>query len=314
MHQKSFIITIDTESDNQWDYGREQTTLNAQFIPRFQELCERFSLMPTYLVDYSMGQNQFLVEYLRDRNNSGLCEIGMHLHAWNTPPYHNLDSTPNARPYLIEYPDAIMEEKIKTLNNLLCDQFNTVPVSHRAGRWAMNDIYIEKLSKLGYLIDCSYTPGVNWENTKGAKCGGSDYSKIKNEVIKIGKNKEMIEVPVSLLNLHILNLRGNLPKEIVKAVLGRNVWLRPAINSNYEIMKLLSCLKTDYTEFMMHSSELMPGGSPYFSDGYAIDEMYANLEQLFAVINEKYQGHTLKNYYLRFKNSNKYCEPKRVDK
>ena len=42
MEKKFFIITIDTESDNQWDSSKNQTTENARFIPRFQELCEKY--------------------------------------------------------------------------------------------------------------------------------------------------------------------------------------------------------------------------------------------------------------------------------
>ena len=45
-----FIITIDTEGDNQWDHGRELTVENIRFVPRFQELCNKYHVKPTYLV------------------------------------------------------------------------------------------------------------------------------------------------------------------------------------------------------------------------------------------------------------------------
>ncbi len=40
--KKNFIITVDTEGDNQWNIynGQDITTENANFIPRFQEMCE----------------------------------------------------------------------------------------------------------------------------------------------------------------------------------------------------------------------------------------------------------------------------------
>ena len=50
-----FLITIDTEGDNLWARPRAISTKNAHFLPRFQALCERHGLRPTYLVNYEMA-------------------------------------------------------------------------------------------------------------------------------------------------------------------------------------------------------------------------------------------------------------------
>jgi hypothetical protein len=52
----------------------------------------------------------------------GTAEIGMHLHAWNSPPLKSL-TTDDARtnPYLIEYPPDVMREKIHSLTATLED-------------------------------------------------------------------------------------------------------------------------------------------------------------------------------------------------
>ena len=42
---KDFLITIDTEADNQWDFDHEISTENAKFLPRFQELAEKYALL-----------------------------------------------------------------------------------------------------------------------------------------------------------------------------------------------------------------------------------------------------------------------------
>lgn len=57
----------------------------------------------------------------------------------------------------------------------------------------------------------------------------------------------------------------------------------------------------NYLEFMIHSSELMPGGSPYFKDSNAIDKMYATIDELFAYACKLgYEGETLESYTNRF--------------
>ena len=39
----AFLITIDTEGDNLWACPREITTYNSHYLPRFQQLCERYA-------------------------------------------------------------------------------------------------------------------------------------------------------------------------------------------------------------------------------------------------------------------------------
>jgi len=53
----------------------------------------------------------------------------------------------------------------------------------------------------------------------------------------------------------------------------------------------------NYLEFMLHSSELMPGGSPYFSTSSQIEKLYRDMEDLFSYISSLgYVGQTLEEY------------------
>src|SRR5438132_4090454 len=137
MSETPFIITIDTEGDDLWSKPREITTRNAEYLPRFQSLCERFRFKPVYLTNYEMAMSDVFVEFARDVLARGAGEIGMHLHAWNSPPLVPLTSDDlRFHPYLIEYPEPVMKATIKTLTRLLNDRFEQTMTSHRAGRWA----------------------------------------------------------------------------------------------------------------------------------------------------------------------------------
>ena len=139
---KYFIITIDTEGENLWDYrlGEAIETKNARYIPRFQELCDLYGYKPVYLTNYEMARDDFFVEFSSTTLRENRCEIGMHLHAWNNPPHYELNNPYHnyGLPYLIEYPEQIMREKIDVLYHLLKNTFKTEIVSHRSGRWAMD--------------------------------------------------------------------------------------------------------------------------------------------------------------------------------
>ena len=84
-------------------------------------------------------------------------------------------------------------------------------------------------------------------------------------------------------------------------LLGDEIWLRP-IRLTAEPMKRLSerVIKEgdgEYLEFMIHSSELMPGGSVFFKTEEAVEKLYGVLEDYFAyVAAEGYCGKSLQEY------------------
>src|SRR5262249_44897944 len=125
MSETPFIVTIDTEGDDIWSKPRDITTRNAAYLPRFQSLCERFGFKPVYLTNYEMAMSDAFVEFGRDVIARGAGEIGMHLHAWNSPPIVPLTGDDfHFQPYLIEYPADVMREKIRTMTRLLENRFD----------------------------------------------------------------------------------------------------------------------------------------------------------------------------------------------
>lgn len=301
--KKYFIITIDTEADNQWDDSHECSTENVKFLPRFQELAEKYGFKPTWLTTYEMASDDDFVKYFKKKQDKKMCEIGMHLHAWNTPPEYKLDSKTKERSYLIEYPIEIMEKKIKNIDNLLTQKFGVKPVSHRAGRWAMNEDYFKLLEKYKYKVDCSVTPHINWHHSLGETgISGSDYSNYDEKPYFINN---ILEVPMTIRNIHQLQFDRiksirSVAGELKRFIKGRNQWMRPDKNLNYSGLKKLinSCAKkNEYIMFMIHSSELMPGGSPNFKNEDSIEKLYVIIEKCFKYAKELgYVGCTLHEY------------------
>lgn len=303
---KHFIITIDTEGDNLWKWkpGQEVTTKNVQYLKRFQELCAQYGFKPVWLSNWEMISDPLFVEFINRNVEAGSCELGMHLHAWNNPPFYELPRDERSgAPYLIEYPREIMEAKIAAITEKMKEQFGYVPVSHRAGRWAMNDTYFELLYQYGYRIDCSYTPGISWRDSLGQTPGfaGPDYRKASRD---IQKYKGIVEVPVTVEYTHRMFLDKNKSwKSNVKTALfgmtGQNIWLRPGRDNMKDMLWMIEKNRNgdgDYLMFMLHSSELMPGGSPTFKDAEAVEVLYGKLQVLFDVIKDSYEGCTLEEY------------------
>src|SRR5688500_3549429 len=107
-----FLISIDTEGDDAWSRSRQVTTRNALFLPRFQGLCESHGLRPTYLTTYEMARCPDFVAFGRDALRRGAAEVGMHLHAWDSPPLVPLTADDATyHPYAFEYPEGVLRDK-----------------------------------------------------------------------------------------------------------------------------------------------------------------------------------------------------------
>jgi len=319
MPDTPFIITIDTEGDDLWGKPREITTRNAAYLPRFQSLCERYRFKPVYLTNYEMAMSDVFVEFGRDVLARGAGEVGMHLHAWNSPPLIPLTSDDfHYQPYLIEYPDAVMKEKIKIVTRLLEDRFDRAMISHRAGRLGFDARYAAMLLDEGYRVDCSVSPGLDWRGTPGDPNGkgGPDYTAFPDRPYFFSPSDisapaigGMLEVPMTIRSS---GLYRRAPWVYRTPLLRQtaNRLVSPALNhlcpAESNLPGMLRAARggraedAAHVEFTLHSSELMPGGSPKFRNARDIERLYEHLEILFEELSTWCRGMTLSEFHSRF--------------
>jgi hypothetical protein len=295
-----FIITIDTEGDNIWSHPEKLTTENSVYLPRFQNLCNDFGFKVTYLVNHEMALDSRFQKFGRAVVKSGAGEIGLHVHPWDSPPL-DANATKGDHIYLYELSDELMFAKISYMDGLLKTLFEVRPVSHRAGRWGFDERVARVLSGLGYLVDCSVTPGVSWRRYAGRSGGngGPDYRDFPqtayfldlDDIRQSGRSR-LLEVPMTirpgykplLHRIHRSVENGPAGRVFRRAFGPPNTWLRP---NGKNILSMLSLVDWavergfEVLEFMLHSSELMPNGSPTFRTSEHIEMLYKDLTMLF---------------------------------
>jgi hypothetical protein len=319
----NILITIDTECDNAWQKSSIVKTENVRYLPRFQSLCEKYNFKTTYLATYEIVKDKRFVEFGLDLIKRGKGEIGCHPHAWNSPPQYNLTSDDfHYHPYLIEYPQDIIRQKVEYLTKMLEDTFGVKMISHRAGRWAMNNSYAKILAENGYRVDCSITPYILWpsENrgTNRSRSPEIDYRNFPSTPYFWGKNgalnsnsNSILEIPVTIIRRYtklLYGLYSILPYGHLRGGVHRlfgqpTLWFRP--HRRHEGLNEAANTKlnssSDYIMFMLHSSEMMPGGSPNFKTIKDIDEMYAEIEKAFELLaNRSTKGLTCFEYYKKY--------------
>lgn len=301
MKNREFLITVDTEGDNLWAWkpGKEITTENTLYIPRFQELCEQYGFKPVYLTNYEMAMDDRWVSYAKQKAQEGKCEIGVHLHAWNTPPAYDLENRHGGNPYITEYPAEVMDQKVQTTLELLRERFGMEIITHRSGRWATNSTYFDILAKHGIKIDCSVTPQLDLSRISGySRNCGNDYSKAPTEPHRI--HPEILELPMSTRKIRHARL-GSYKHRVKTLLMGDDMWLRPVKKSLEALLFLTDRIESEenaeYLQFMIHSSELMPGGSIYFKDAESVEKLYEIMQRYFAMISERgYIGQTMAQF------------------
>jgi hypothetical protein len=323
MSRPAFLITIDTEGDNLWSRPKEITTRNASFLPRFQALCERHRFKPTYLTNWEMAGSDAFREFGQEVLRTGAGEIGMHLHAWNSPPLVPLtDDDFKHVPFVNEYPASQIRDKVNMLTDKLENAFAVKMESHRAGRWGISGTYMQIIAERGYIVDCSVTPHLSWRSAKGdpAGTGGPDFTHFPEDAyfmdlenVGTAGDSTLLELPVT-----IIKRRWPAPVELMRQLVQRHRkagramarlfpvlhWFRPDGRNRTELLAVLDAAlrqKRDYVEFMLHSSEFMPGGSPTFPSPESIETLYDDLEVVFGAAARHFDGMTLTDYYHRFR-------------
>jgi hypothetical protein len=310
-----FIITIDTEGDNQWDHGRDLTVENIKFVPRFQDLCDKYLIKPTYLVTSEICKDEFAKKVFSNYLKNDKAEIGAHLHSWTTPPfldkqgYRENDAN---HAFASELPLSLLSKKIENLTGQIENTFGRRPTSFRSGRYGLNKNVVRELIRNSYLVDSSVTPFVNWSAQKGAPdgTGGPDFISSSPFPHKFEFSDGMItEIPITILPTRFpINKSKKLAtfyftkvnryfalRAVRKFFLEKQpVWLRPTPEMNKslltELLNETSRLRLPFITMMFHSSELMPGCSKYRPDKASVEELYVLLKGFFDLLAERKIG------------------------
>src|SRR5262249_34669472 len=141
---------------------------------------------------------------------------------------------------------------------------------------------------------------VSWANVFGdpSGSGGTDYTMYParpyfmdlDRVDREG-DSSLLEVPVSIVP------HGKVTR-----------WLRPNGRNRDSMIGIVKRAREEQwpcVEFMLHSSELMPGGSPTFQTQDDIESLYDDLEALLEEAAGHCRGQTLHEFYDAYKSAHR---------
>jgi len=300
MHSRTttVFITIDTEEDN-WGAHTEAagTVENIQALPRLQAIFDKYEAVPTYLINYPVASQTESISILSKLVHEGNCEIGAHCHPWNTPPITQELNAVNSMMCNLEYEQLI--QQLGFLDNTIQKNFGIKPVSFRSGRWAFHENVAKCLVELGYLVDTSVSPFVNW-----SKDHGTDFSRSPTQPyyfdaadIRLDKkNGKLLEIPATIgycqANFSLCHkiAEGIRSSQLSKLrLLGALDWLRllnfywlsPELSSGEQMVRLSKRFVKSGHQFLnmsFHSTSLLPGKTPFVNNERDLVELLNRIE------------------------------------
>ncbi|MCB9059519.1 MAG: hypothetical protein H6627_13185 [Calditrichae bacterium] len=299
-NNKYLLITIDTEEDNWDNFKAEPTLKNIESIKYAQQIFDSYYLKPTYVITYCVANDQNSVEILKSIHTDGRCEIGTHLHPWNTPPIEEDFNVKNTM--LCNLTQETQAKKLLTLHKKIEEKFKISPVSFRAGRYGINDSMLKNLIDLNYRVDSSMTPFLNWKHFHGPDF--STMTQLNPFNYKVESNSEpqkrntILEIPLTTGFLQKDFIKANnaflslskLPYRKFKLIgimnklnLLNKIRLTPEGYTYSEMKKLVDRLLNNNINFFnlaFHSNTLLHGCTPFTKTKEELKQFLTNLDQI----------------------------------
>jgi hypothetical protein len=274
------LVVVDTEEEFDWnaDFDRNATSVrHMREIGRFQEICDRAGIRPTYVVDYPIATQEESTSVLRPLAAEGRAVIGAHLHPWVNPPFEEEVNRRNSYPGNLQA--DLERRKLEHLTAAITTAFGEPPRAYKAGRYGFGPNTAAILSELGYDCDLSFSSGFDFGID-----GGPDYSATSSEAVWLDREHSLLELPatggfVGYLRRYGATLQRLADRDTARrlrlgGVLSRSglmsrIRLSPEGFTFNESRALTRQLFEDglrIFSFTLHSPSVQPGCTPYVSN------------------------------------------------
>lgn len=283
------VITIDVEEEGLFSgsYPRSGAGVaNVAELRRLEFIPWEFGFPLTLLTTYPVAQDPAAREVLVSWQQERGAEIGVHLHPWNTPPFRDL---PGPEPIATaKLPPALVKAKLRSLVDCLTENFQEHPRSFRMGRFDWSWDLLNLLPGFGLHVDSSMVPLTFKGDGHKNFLAPADPFWLE---VPSSPGLGLLEAPVTMVPVWAASARavhrlaGQLPGKAGAALLSGYRFvgaagIHPAWFPRFS-MRLAASLHRrrggQVLTLFLHSSELLPGGSPDFPDAASVDRLVAKL-------------------------------------
>ncbi len=286
-----FIITVDTEEEFDWSAPLDRRRHSVATVPalrKFQQFCEGFGVVPTYLIDFPVATSSLTTEALGKAVAEGRAEIGVQLHPWVNPPFE--EDVTEFNSYAGNLPFELERAKFLQLRDRIERAFGKAPLIYRAGRYGLGPRTAEILIESGIAIDTSVRARFDYSGK-----GGPTYRDHPLRPYWVDGKRRLLELPLTTVYWGPLRQMGNLiyphlwRTPSVRGVLARaglleRIPLTPEGVTTAEALRGVDVALDEglpLLVFSFHSPSLAPGHTPYVRNEGDLDSLYDWWRTLF---------------------------------
>jgi hypothetical protein len=309
----ALIVVIDTEEEFDWGGGfdRSKTSVHAmRGIPRLQRLFDECGVRPTYVVDYPIATQEEGFAALKEFQETGRAVIGTHLHPWVNPPH---DEVPSAR---VSYPGNLDRDlelrKLSLLTEAITETFGRRPTIYKAGRYGIGPNTTGILEQLGYEIDLSVCPGLDFRED-----GGPDFVSFPPEPYWFGSEGSLLEIPCTAAFVGALHRFGPPLRRLSLSPLGTRLRLKGILArlglldrlrvspEGFDLEQQIACTRAllrrgvKVMNLTFHSPSATPGFTSFVRDEAGLHAFHDLLRRYFDFFRGEAQGVMLTPHELR---------------
>jgi hypothetical protein len=288
-------VVIHTEEQFDWDkaHDRNATAVShMRSIDRAQRLFEEYGIVPNYVVDYPVASQEEGFGPLKPYVDDNKATVGAHLHPWVSPPHEEKVIRRNTYPGNL--PAALEREKLRLLTERITESFGVKPKTYLAGRYGFGPNTAAALEDLGYEVDISPAPPIDFSSD-----GGPDYSGYSSHPFWFDERRKLLGLPSTGAYVGLLRRGGTPLYKLMTAPALRFAHL-PGICSRLRLMERVRLSPEDYTEpelrrltlsllgrglrvfvFGFHSPSLEPGHTPYVRNAAALEDFLNRCRRYF---------------------------------
>ena len=212
------FVIVDTEEEFDWSapFSRANVSVTAiDEIGRLQDVLRPYRLKPTYVIDYPVATTLESARRLARFAGKDECQIGAHLHPWVNPPATEPLGTVTS--YASNLGADLERRKIELLRDAIVRNLGVTPRVYKAGRYGFGRTTAEALEALGFDVDVSVNPHMDYRSD-----GGPSFEGFEPVPGWFGERRRLLEVPCTTAYVGTARRVGDV---LHKAASAR--WLQP---------------------------------------------------------------------------------------
>ncbi len=278
------VVSVDVEEEGLFcgRYPREaQGVASAAHLERLAWVPGEYGVPLTLLATFPVTSHARASDALSRWSERGQAELGAHLHPWCTPPFADGES---------HHPEALpvtaLADKLASLVEAHRSTFGSAPRAFRMGRFELGPKATALLPRLGFSVDASVVP-LSWTRD------GPDTFLSPADPFAMSA-ETLLEVPLTQVawSRGLARAAYRLARALPGGRAGLEVFRRVGVLGLAPAWFSLAAMQAaarlhlrrggGVLHVFLHSSDLLPGGSPAARDAASVERIVGRLRAFLA--------------------------------